>query len=157
MLDASGVGRPVLGHGPLALFDQLDDLELDTNGVVSKARIWHGPSLPNRAGFDPAFSGNSPLMTTGASIFLIAIGAILTWGVTVSNSNGIDVNTIGVILMVIGVLGFFTSMLFFGGFGVDAPMRRRSVGVSRDVIVDDDPTLLRRSGRRVVTRTDEIV
>ena len=61
--------------------------------------------------------------------------------------------------MVIGVLGFITSMMFFGGFGVDAPMRRssRRVGVTATSSWTDDPVLLRRSGRRVVTRTDDIV
>ena len=54
-----------------------------------------------------------------AGLFLIAIGAILTWAVDV-NTSGVDVNTIGVILMVIGVIGIALSMLFWstwGGFG----------------------------------------
>lgn len=43
-------------------------------------------------------------MTIGASLVLIAAGAILKWAVTVQ-TNGFNLNTIGVILMVIGAVG----------------------------------------------------
>ena len=39
-----------------------------------------------------------------ASLVLIAIGAILTWAVT-ADAEGFNVNTIGVILFVAGILG----------------------------------------------------
>jgi Domain of unknown function (DUF6458) len=58
-------------------------------------------------------------MGLGVSIFLIAVGAILTWAVTL-NTNGIDLNTVGVILMIVGILGLLLSLLFWsswGGFG----------------------------------------
>ena len=48
-------------------------------------------------------------MTIGASIFLIALGAVLAFAVDVSTS-GIDLNTIGVILMVVGVVGLLISL-----------------------------------------------
>ena len=58
-------------------------------------------------------------MGLGVSIFLIAVGAILTWAVNASVS-GLELDTIGVILMVVGALGLLVSMIFWsswGGFG----------------------------------------
>jgi uncharacterized protein DUF6458 len=43
-------------------------------------------------------------MTIGTSIFLIAVGAILKFAVTATVA-GIDIATVGVILMVAGVIG----------------------------------------------------
>jgi hypothetical protein len=43
-------------------------------------------------------------MTIGASLFLIAVGAILKYAVT-ANLSFIDLRTTGVILMVVGMLG----------------------------------------------------
>lgn len=51
-------------------------------------------------------------MTIGASIFLIAIGAILAFAVNV-DSSAIDVNTIGVILMLAGGLGLVLGLFFW--------------------------------------------
>ena len=58
-------------------------------------------------------------MGLGASLFLIAGGAILVWGVN-REVAGLDVDAIGVILMVIGIIGAVLSMIFWsswGGFG----------------------------------------
>lgn len=43
-------------------------------------------------------------MRLGASLFLIALGAILTFAVT-EDVQGINLGAVGVILMVVGVLG----------------------------------------------------
>ena len=43
-------------------------------------------------------------MGLGASLFLIAGGAILVWGVNATVA-GLDVDAIGVILIVIGIIG----------------------------------------------------
>ena len=51
-------------------------------------------------------------MTVGASLFLIAVGAILKFAVT-ADLAGIDLQVVGVILMVVGVLGFAISMFFY--------------------------------------------
>jgi uncharacterized protein involved in exopolysaccharide biosynthesis len=50
-------------------------------------------------------------MTTGTSIVLIAIGAILRYAVTASVS-GISIATIGLILMLAGVAGLLLSLLY---------------------------------------------
>ena len=51
-------------------------------------------------------------MTIGASLFCIAVGAILHWAVTASVS-GIDLQTVGTILMIIGVLGLVITLFFY--------------------------------------------
>ena len=50
-------------------------------------------------------------MGIGTSIFLIAVGAILKYAVTAHVSD-IEVNVVGVILMVVGVVGLLQSMLW---------------------------------------------
>jgi beta-lactamase regulating signal transducer with metallopeptidase domain len=50
-------------------------------------------------------------MGIGTSIFLIAVGAILKFAVTASIS-GLEIATIGVILMVVGVIGLLISLFF---------------------------------------------
>ncbi len=49
-------------------------------------------------------------MTIGASLFCIATGAILYFAVT-ADFAGIDIQTVGVILMVIGVLGLVLGLV----------------------------------------------
>lgn len=109
-------------------------------------------------------------MTIGASIFLIALGAVLAFAVNVSTS-GIDLNTIGVILMVVGVIGLAVGMLIMnGGMGAWYGPRRRTV--VDDAYVDEGPVVASRpravveesyvdppvvaSRRRVVRRRDVI-
>ena len=77
-------------------------------------------------------------MGIGTSIFLIAVGAILDFAVSVQ-TNGFNIQTIGVILMIVGVIGLLISLMFWnswGGFGSrrqttvvegDAPVSRRVV------------------------------
>ena len=65
-------------------------------------------------------------MGIGASVFLIAIGAILAFAVNLSVS-GLDLSTIGVILMVVGGIGLVVTMLTFGGGGWGLGARRSSV------------------------------
>ena len=69
-------------------------------------------------------------MGIGVSIILIAAGAILTWAVNTTVS-GLELQTIGVILMVVGAIGLLMSMIFWsswGGFG--------SRGDRDEVVVD---------------------
>ena len=62
-------------------------------------------------------------MGLGASLFLIAGGAILVWGVN-TEVAGIDVDAIGVILMVIGIIGAVLSMIFWSSWGGVGGRRR---------------------------------
>ena len=50
-------------------------------------------------------------MTIGASVALIVVGAILRFGVTWKPAH-VDLQVIGVILMVAGVLGLIISVVF---------------------------------------------
>jgi len=50
-------------------------------------------------------------MGIGISVFLIAVGAILTFAVHVA-VQGIDLGTVGVILMIAGGIGLLWSLLF---------------------------------------------
>ena len=72
-------------------------------------------------------------MGIGTSIVLIAVGAILRWGVT-AHVSGISIATIGTILLVVGILGLVISLLFMAGiFG------RRDTTVVRDRYYGDRP------------------
>jgi len=57
------------------------------------------------------------------SILAIAAGAVMYWGVT-TQGHGFRLSTVGVILMVIGVIGLVVSMIVFG-------MSRRPAAASR--------------------------
>jgi hypothetical protein len=50
-------------------------------------------------------------MTIGTSLFLLAAGAILKYAVEDSVS-GINLQTVGVILMIVGVVGLILSLLY---------------------------------------------
>jgi hypothetical protein len=62
-------------------------------------------------------------MGLGASLFLIAGGAILIWGVT-GEVAGLDVDAIGAILMVIGIIGLILSLIFWSTWGGVGGRRR---------------------------------
>ncbi len=63
-------------------------------------------------------------MGLGFSIFLIALGAILAFAVTYELA-GIDIQVIGWILLVVGVLGLVLSMVFWSSWGGPAHWSRR--------------------------------
>jgi hypothetical protein len=50
-------------------------------------------------------------MRIGASLLLIALGAILKFAVT-AHVNGIDVQAVGVILMVVGAIGLVVTAIW---------------------------------------------
>lgn len=58
-------------------------------------------------------------MGISVSLLLIAVGAVLTWAVT-ATASGVDLDVVGVILMVVGGIGLVLSVIFWsswGGFG----------------------------------------
>jgi hypothetical protein len=71
-------------------------------------------------------------MSIGVSVLLVATGAVLIWAVD-RNVGGVDLSTIGVILMVIGVAGLFASLL----------MSSRLPWRTRMVVDRDDPSVER--------------
>ena len=71
-----------------------------------------------------------------ASLLLTAAGAVLTWGVN-ATVTGLNIHTIGVILMVVGIVGFFVSLMFWsswGGFGGYGPGRDTTIVRDHDTI-----------------------
>src|SRR3954451_21398726 len=79
------------------------------------------------AGIPPRTHKEANRMGIGVSLILIAVGAILTWAVNASVS-GVDINAIGVILMIVGAVGLLLSLIFWGswgGFGGATEGRRR--------------------------------
>lgn len=54
-------------------------------------------------------------MGMGVSVFLIAVGAIMSFALDVQ-VEGINLDTVGVILMIVGALGLLASMLFWSSF-----------------------------------------
>ena len=63
----------------------------------------------------------------GASVLLMALGGILAWGVNVDNAEGFNVNTIGIILMVVGAIGLAVSLAVFGSRRGGAVVRDREL------------------------------
>ena len=71
-------------------------------------------------------------MYIGTSIFLIAVGAILRYAVT-ADVEGINLDTAGLILMIVGAIGLLFSLLWMTVWAD----RRRDRGVVADRVVAD--------------------
>jgi hypothetical protein len=63
-------------------------------------------------------------MSTGVSIFLIAVGAILTFALE-RQAEGINLDAVGIILMIAGGIGLVISLLFWSSWGPYGPNSRR--------------------------------
>lgn len=62
-------------------------------------------------------------MGLGVSLLLIAVGAILVWGLQ-SDVAGISEDAIGVILMIVGGAGLILSLMFWSSWGGVGGRRR---------------------------------
>ncbi len=105
------------------------------------------------------------------SLLLVGVGAILIWAVT-GEAEGIDVDAVGVILIVIGIISFGLTLIFWsswwgrGGFRratyvEGAPAARRTYvedappqPVERRTVVEDAPA--RPVERRTVVEEEEV-
>ena len=85
-------------------------------------------------------------MGFGVGLILTAVGAILAWAVT-DSPNGVNIHTVGYILLVIGIVGMLVSLVFWSSWAgpgyftrrtyVDdgvAPVRRRRRVIDEDVV-----------------------
>jgi hypothetical protein len=73
-------------------------------------------------------------MGIGVSVFLLAVGAIMTFALNASVS-GINLDTVGIILMIVGVIGLLFSMMFWSSWGGFAGSRtERTVVRDREVL-----------------------
>jgi Domain of unknown function (DUF6458) len=71
-------------------------------------------------------------MGIGVSLLLIAVGAVLVWAVDATVS-GIEIHTIGWILLAVGAIGALLSLIFWSSWGgAGGPAERR-----RTVVRDD--------------------
>jgi hypothetical protein len=74
------------------------------------------------------------------SLILIAAGAIMRFAVT-AQASGFSIHTVGVILMIVGIIGAVLSIAFWaswGGFN-----RRTTVVDRRDPVVRREETIVR--------------
>ncbi len=77
-------------------------------------------------------AGKTGGMGIGTSIFLIAVGAILRFAVTTS-VEGIELATVGLILMIVGIIGLLISLYLMS--------QARAAPVARERVVERDPYL----------------
>lgn len=98
-------------------------VETRSSSSVGRSPVWGS-----------GFQEVGPNMGIGVSVFLVAVGAILTFAVKVT-TEGVNIHTVGVILMSVGLIGLLFSMLFWSSF---APFgsRDREVITEREVVGD---------------------
>jgi hypothetical protein len=82
----------------------------------------------------PAPESKESLMGIVLSLLLIAVGAVLRFAVS-ANTDGIDLQTTGVILMVVGALGVVLSLIFWSSWGGFA---RRNTVVESAPVTDSE-------------------
>jgi hypothetical protein len=75
-------------------------------------------------------------MRIGASLLLIAVGAILKFAVT-KQANGVDIPMIGVILMVVGIIGLVITLIMMSTRRRTDVIRRSDGGTT--VLAPGDP------------------
>ena len=81
-------------------------------------------------------------MGIGVSVFLMAMGAILAFAVTVP-TDGIELDTVGVILIILGLAGLLASLVWWDGW------------TPRHLAYEDDGDVIVRHRRPRVVTIDE--
>jgi Na+/melibiose symporter-like transporter len=71
-------------------------------------------------------------MSIGLSLFLLAVGAILRYAVTLTVA-GIELHTVGLILMIVGIIGLVISLLWMTVLADRDRTQERRVVRDRDV------------------------
>lgn len=64
-------------------------------------------------------------MGLGVGILLIAVGAVLAFAVHVNQTSGVDIHTIGLILLGVGAFGVLLSMIFWSSWAGPGSVTRR--------------------------------
>jgi hypothetical protein len=84
-------------------------------------------------------------MGISLSLFFIAAGAVLAWAVS-ADVSGVNVQAVGVILLIVGILGFVVSLAFWSSWGGFGGLARNggagSAGTASPqttIIKDDEP------------------
>ena len=93
-------------------------------------------------------------MRIGAGLLLIAVGAVLRFGISTVATHGIAIHTIGDILMIVGILGVVLWLVVSAPWGrrrpsyrEDAPVYREERAVYREDARTDEVPLARYSDR----------
>jgi hypothetical protein len=73
-------------------------------------------------------------MGLGVGIFLIAVGAILTFAINADTNGAVNIDTVGWILMGVGLVSILLSMIFWSSWAGPGYWSRR-----RTTYVDDGP------------------
>jgi hypothetical protein len=73
-------------------------------------------------------------MGLGVGIFLIAVGAILTFAINADTNGAVNIDTVGWILMGVGLVSVLLSMVFWSTWAGPGYWSRR-----RTTYVDDGP------------------
>jgi hypothetical protein len=81
-------------------------------------------------------------------VILIAVGAILVWGVT-GEASGVNVDAVGWILMIVGAIAALLSLIFWTG------AMRGPGGYRRREYVEGEPYARPRGRRRVVEEEED--
>jgi Domain of unknown function (DUF6458) len=76
-------------------------------------------------------------MGISLSLLLIAAGAILTWAVS-AEASGIDIQVVGVILLIVGIVGLVLSFVFWSSWGGFGGRDAAAQGGQNTTIVKDD-------------------
>jgi hypothetical protein len=74
-------------------------------------------------------------MGIGASLVLIAVGAVLAFAVSVTG-HGFNIHTIGIILLVVGAIGALISMFFWSSWGGFGGRSRRGTSRRETTIIE---------------------
>jgi hypothetical protein len=71
-------------------------------------------------------------MRIGAGLLLIAVGAVLRFGISTVSTHGIAIHTIGDILMIVGVLGAVLWLVVSAPWNRERPAYREDAPVYRE-------------------------
>jgi hypothetical protein len=86
-------------------------------------------------------------MRIGAGLLLIAVGAILRFGISTVSTHGIAIHTIGDILMIVGILGVVLWLVVSAPWGRRRPAYREDAPVYREDARTDEVPSARYSDR----------
>ena len=79
-------------------------------------------------------------MRIGGSLFLIALGAILRFAITVhGNTHGFNVHTAGVILMIVGAIGLIASAIWMSTRRRTEVINQSPMGTRSTTYVEPNP------------------
>jgi membrane protein implicated in regulation of membrane protease activity len=91
--------------------------------------------MPYKQGSVPIGALKDVKMSIGVGIFLMVLGAILAFAVE-ATTPGINVNALGIILLLTGLVAVLYSLLFWSNL---SPWGRRRIATRRRTVVEERP------------------